>query len=404
MKVKNVIITGIFIIAVFSVGVAVGIIFDVFRYIDIKTIQKIFTSEEKPIQSANLPKPTPTPIDAYTVEQLLNIDTTVAVKKFLYKTIETYGDLTHPETDIKDITFKINGYVEKLYADYTGKYVKKGEPLLTVYSPELVSAQEEFLQAYEYMKKMEETQIPELIESAKQLYDAAYKRLLYWDITPKQIENLKKFKKVQRTMTLYSPYDGWIMEKFVYLGSEVKAGKPVLKIARHRDLWLMAKVYEPDMPFIKIGQEVMIMFEAYPEKHYKGKIDYIYPMMDEKNRTVDVRIVIPNPNYQLTPGMYSKIHIKIPIGKKLVLPETAVLDTGKRQIVFVQTRKGVFEPVFVKIGRLIDGYYEIIDGIEEGTVVANSALFLLDADAQLRGKYLKKDKDKTQKPMIHHHH
>ncbi len=402
MSIKNSVISIIAIVIAFSIGIAVGIISGIYKQIDLKQITHIFNKEEKNIQSAQLPPPSKEPIGVLTVEQLFNIDTTVAVKKFLHKTIETYADLKHPETDIKDITFKINGYVEQLFADYTGKYVKKGEPLLTVYSPELVSAQEEFLQAYEYMKKMEETDIPQLIKSARQLYEASYKKLLYWDITPQQIENLKKTGKVQKTMTLYSPYDGWIMEKFVYLGSQVKAGKPVLRIAKHKNLWLLAKIYEPDMAFIKTGQKVMIMFEAYPGKHYTGTIDYIYPMMDEKNRIVDVRIVIPNPGYELTPGMYSKVFIKIPVGEKLVLPQTAVLDTGKRQIVFVQTKKGLFEPVFVRLGRFIDGYYEILEGINEGTVVANSALFLLDADAQLRGKYLKKGEKKQ--PIMHHHH
>ena len=390
-------------ITVFSVGVAIGMLFGIQKYINIKQLLEGFIEEKKEIQSAQLPQLTKEPVGILTVEQLFNIDTTTVKKKFLTKTIETYGDLVHPETDIKDITFKINGYVEKLYADYTGKYVKKGEPLLTVYSPELVSAQEEFLRAYEYMKRMEETGVEELIKSAKQLYDAAYKRLLYWDITPEQIEKLKETGEVQKTMTLYSPYDGWIMEKFVYLGSEVKAGKPVLRIAKHKDLWLMAKVYEADLPFIKAGQKVMVMFDAYPEKHYMAIVDYIYPMMDEKNRVVDVRLIIPNPNYELTPGMYSRVHIKIPIGERLVLPETAVLNTGKRQIVFMQVKKGVFEPVFVKVGRLIDGYYEMLDGVQEGMVVANSALFLLDADAQLRGKYRKKG-EAPQKPMVHHHH
>ncbi len=400
---KNKIFTVVLIIAVFSVGIAAGVLLNINKYINLNQLLEKLIKEEKTIQSAQLPPVTKEPIGILTVEQLFNIDTTVVKKKFLTKTIETYGDLVHPETDVKDITFKINGYVEKLYADYTGKYVKKGEPLLTVYSPELVSAQEEFLRAYDYMKNMEETGIEELIKSAKQLYEAAYKRLIYWDITPEQIENLKKTRKVQKTMTLYSPYDGWIMEKFVYLGSEVKAGKPVMRIAKHKNLWLMAKVYEADMPFIKVGKEVMVMFDAYPEKHYKAKIDYVYPMMDEKNRVVDVRLVIPNPDYELTPGMYSRIHIKVPVGERLVLPETAVLNTGKRQIVFQQIKKGVFEPVFIKVGRLIDGYYEILDGVQEGTVVANSALFLLDADAQLRGKYRKKG-EKTKQSMMHHHH
>jgi Cu(I)/Ag(I) efflux system membrane fusion protein len=190
------------------------------------------------------------------------------------------------------------------------------------------------------------------------------------------------------------------MEKYIYLGSKVEAAKPLFRIAKHEKLWVLAKIYEVDIPFVKEGQVVEIFFESYPDKKIKGKIDYIYPMMDFKNRTRDVRIVIDNKDYKYLPGMYTKIKIKIPIGKVLALPDTAVINTGKRQIVFWQKEKGVFEPVFVKLGRYIDGFYEIKEGLHEGMIVANSSLFLLDADAQLRGKY---SKDKKTMNMMHHH-
>ncbi|WP_457626394.1 efflux RND transporter periplasmic adaptor subunit [Persephonella sp.] len=350
------------------------------------------------MQSENLPKPAP--ISKKGIQQLFNIDTTVVEKKFLYKDIRAYGTVEHPENDLKDITFKISGYVEKLYADFTGKYIKKGEPLLSVYSPQLVSAQEEFLRAYRYYRSMRDSSDPVLRKSAEDLYNAAYKRLKYWDITDEQIENLKKTGKVQKTMTLYSPYDGWVMEKFVYLGSEVIEGKPVMRIAKHRNLWLIADLYEEDIRFVKKDQEVEFYFVSYPERIMKGKIDYIYPMMDEKKRTLKVRVVVDNSEKIFFPGMYGKVVIKVPIGESTVLPETAVLNTGKKKVVFVQTEKGVFEPVFVKIGVYTDGYYQILDGVHPGMIVANSALFLLDADAQLKGKY---SKDKKPMEMMHHH-
>ncbi|RMA97755.1 efflux RND transporter periplasmic adaptor subunit [Hydrogenothermus marinus] len=385
-KLKNKFLIFIIGIACFITGIIAGFIFKIYDKIN---IEDLIYKEDKTIQSASLPKPTAYPVGNLTVEQLFNIDTTKVQRKKLVKKIETYADLTHPESDIKDITFKIDGYVEELYADFTGEYVKKGQPLVKIYSPQLVSAQEEFLRAYEYYQKMKNTDDEVLKKTAKDFYEASYKRLLYWDITEKQIENLKKTKKVFKTMTLYSPYDGWIMEKFVYLGSKVKAGKPLFRIAKHKDLWLMVKVYEKDIPFVKEGQNVDIKFDAYPDKIYKGKIDYVYPMMDFKNRTKDVRIVIQNKDYKLVPGMYSKVTIKIPIGEALVLPETAVINTGKRQIVFYQKEKGIFKPLYVKLGRYVDGYYEILSGVKEGMVVANSALFLLDADAQLKGEYRK---------------
>ncbi|SNZ08042.1 membrane fusion protein, Cu(I)/Ag(I) efflux system [Persephonella hydrogeniphila] len=350
------------------------------------------------VQSAELPKPPP--VSKEGIHQLFNIDTTIVTKKFLYKNIRAYGTLEHPENDLKDITFKISGYVEKLYADFTGKYIKKGEPLLSVYSPQLVSAQEEFLRAYRYYESMKNSPDLVLRKSAEDLYSAAYKRLKYWDITDQQIENLKKTGKVQKTMTLYSPYDGWVMEKFVYLGSEVKEGKPVMRIAKHKNLWLIANLYEEDIRFVKDGQEVEFYFVSYPERTIRGKIDYIYPMMDKKKRTLKVRVVVDNSEKMFFPGMYGEVVLKVPLGESMVLPETAVLNTGKKKVVFVQVEKGVFEPVFVKLGVYTDGYYQILEGVHPGMVVANSALFLLDADAQLKGKY---SKDKKPMKMMHHH-
>ncbi|NPA52344.1 MAG: efflux RND transporter periplasmic adaptor subunit [Aquificae bacterium] len=390
----------IVIIALISalVGLTAGFVFKIYDKVD---FESLIYKEDKTIKSENLPvKTTTRPVDILTVEQLFNIDTTVVRKMKLAKTIETYADVVHPETDLKEIVFKIDGYVEEIYADFTGKYIKKGQPLVKIYSPELVSAQEEFLRAYEYLKSVENSKDYIIKNTAKKLYEASYKKLLYWDITPKQIENLKKTKKVMKTLTLYSPYDGWIMEKYIYLGSKIQAGKPLFRIANHEKLWVLAKIYEPYLSFVKEGLNVELYFDSYPDKKIIGKIDYIYPIIDFKNRTIDARIVIDNKNYKYIPKMYSKVIVKIFLGEKLVLPDTAVINTGKRQIVFWQKEKGVFEPVFVKLGMFVDGFYEIKEGLHEGMVVANSALFLLDADAQLRGKY---SKDKKQTNMIHHH-
>ena len=379
------------------IGVLVGILIG--GALTFFVLEKGIKNEEnsQKMHSSELPKPK----DNFKgqVNQLFNIDTAVASKMFLYKTISAYGTLEHPENDLKDITFKISGYVENLYADFTGKYIKKGDPLLSVYSPQLVSAQEEFLRAFEYYKSMKDSSDPVLKKSAEDLYEAAYKRLKYWDITDSQIERLKKTGKIQKSITLYSPYDGWVMEKFVYLGSEVKEGKPVMRIAKHKNLWLITDIYEDDIRFVEKGQKVEFYFVSYPEKKFEGVIDYVYPMMDKDKRTLKVRILVNNEKRKFFPGMYGEVTIKIPIGESIVLPETAVLNTGKRQIVFVQKEKGVFDPVFVKTGIYSDGYYQILEGVHPGMIVANSALFLLDADAQLKGEYSKGQKMK----MMHHH-
>ncbi len=299
----------------------------------------------------------------------------------------------------KDITFKISGYVEKIYADFTGKYIKKGEPLFSIYSPELVIAQEEFLRAYRYLQDIKSSGDKFLLTSAKELYESAYKKLLYWDLSEKQIENLKKTGKVLKNIILYSPYEGWIVEKRIFLGSKINPGEVVFRVAEKRKLWLIVKVFEKDIPFLKKNTTVNVSFSAYQDKIFQGKIDYIYPFLDKKERTVNVRIVLEDKS--LLPGMYGKVFLKVPLGERLSLPETAVLDTGRRKVVFLETEEGVFEPVFVKTGIYADGFYEIKEGLHEGMIVANSALFLLDADAQLRGLYKKEKKGMN---MMHHHH
>ncbi|WP_457639077.1 efflux RND transporter periplasmic adaptor subunit [Persephonella sp.] len=388
-------------LSVFTAGLFSGIAVCILLVFVLFITGKVETYKDvkSPVQSDKLPKPSPVSKDSIT--QMLNIDTVQVRKMFLEKTVKAYGELEHPENDLKDITFKISGYVEELYADFTGKYVRKGEPLLSIYSPQLVSAQEEFIRAYQYYKSMENSDNAVLKESARQLYEAAYKRLKYWDIPEKQIEELKNSQKITKTITLHSPYDGWVMEKYVNLGSKVEEGKPVMRIAKHHKLWLIAHVYEQDIPFIKEGQNVKVRFISHINHQMEGKIDYIYPMMDSENRTLKVRIVIDNSHRKFFPGMYGSVEIKVPVGESLVLPETAVFNTGKRQVVFVQTGQGVFEPVFVKLGIYADGYYQIKEGLHEGMTAANSALFLLDADAQLKGKY---SKDKKETKMMHHHH
>ena len=231
------------------------------------------------------------------------------------------------------------------------------------------------------------------------MYLSALQKLKYWDLSEKQINLLKNKGKIKEYITVYAPFDGYIIKKNIFVGSFIREGMPIFQIAKKNKVWLIAYIYEKDIPFIKEGETVDIHLPSFPDIKYKGKIDYVYPSIDLKTRTLKVRISVENKDNKLLPGAYSRIKIKIPLGERLVLPETAVLDTGKRKVVFWEKEKGVFEPVFVKTGIYTDGFYEIKEGVHEGMVVANSALFLLDADAQLKGKYSK------EKPvMMHHHH
>ncbi len=303
----------------------------------------------------------------------------------LTKTVRTVGRVDYNERKIAIITTKVSGWIERLYVDYTGKFIRKGEPLFEIYSPELVVAQEEYLQAISYKESVSGSRDPNIIDGAKQLVENARKRLLYWDITEEQIEELEKTRQVRKTLTLYSPVDGVVVEKNVFLGMKIAQGMTLLRIADLSSVWVYADVYEYELPWIKVGEEAEVELSYIPGKVLKGKVTYIYPYLQPETRTVKVRLEFENPGYLLKPDMYVNVDIKSKVAiDALVVPEQSVIRTGKRDIVVVALGGGRFKSVEVKLGVLADGYYQVLEGLHEYQNIVTSSQFLIDSESNLK--------------------
>ncbi len=307
-------------------------------------------------------------------------------KQILNKTIRTTGKIDYDETKVKTVTTKIMGWIEKLYVDYTGKYVKKGEPLFEIYSPELVSTQEEYLQAVNYLKKVSSSNSPEVIDAALQLVNSAKRRLLYWDIPESDIQEIEKNNSPRKTLTIYSPVSGIVIEKMVYQGQQIMAGMDLFKIADLSTVWIVSDIYQMDLPWIKLGQKVELELSYLPGKTYQGKVTYIYPFLNDETKTVKVRSEVKNTSsYDFKPGMFATVKIVSPISiNAIVVPEQAIIRSGERNIAIISLGGGYFEPREVKLGVTSDGFVQILEGIKEGEKIVISSQFLIDSESNLK--------------------
>lgn len=324
-------------------------------------------------------------------QQLIGVKTAEAAMKPMQKTIRTVGRIEYDERKLVTINTKFEGWIEKLYVDYTGRYVKKGEPLADIYSPELVATQQELLSALKWAKHNAErsTQYAELnnmfSEDAEKIVDSARQRLNLWDITDEQIKKIEETGKPIKTLTVFSPISGYVIQKMALQGMRVMPGEKLFDIADLSTVWVISDIYEFDLPLIKVGQTAKISLSYFPGKDFSSAIDYIYPALAGETRTARVRFTIPNSSAQLKPQMFTNVEIKVDMGKRLAIPNDAVIDTGTRQIVYVDKGEGNFEPREVILGLKADGVTEVISGLEAGEKVASSATFLIDSEAQLKG-------------------
>ncbi len=321
-------------------------------------------------------------------QQLIGVKTVAVSVKPLQKIIRTVGRIEYDERRLATVNTKFEGWIEKLYIDYTGKYVKKGEPLAEIYSPELFATQQEFINVIKWAKQGKEIKNERmsglLSKDAEAIIEAAKQRLKLWDITDAQVKKIEETGKPVKTLTVYSPVNGYIVQKAALQGMRVMPGEKLFDVADLSTVWVVSDIYEYELPLIKTGQRANISLSSIPGKDFSSSIDYVYPTLAGETRTAKVRFTIANPGGQLKPQMFTTVEIKINIGNKLAIPEDAVIDTGTRQIVYVDKGEGYFEPREVMLGMRAEGLREVTMGLKAGEKVASSATFLIDSEAKLK--------------------
>ena len=317
-------------------------------------------------------------------QQLIGVKFGTVEMKPLEKVIRTVGRIDYDEKRIVTVSPKVGGWIEDLFVDFTGKFVNQGDPLLTLYSPELVSTQEEYLLAIQAKKSLSKSPFPEVTSSGDSLAESAKRRLKLWDISDDQIKALEETGQSKKTLTLYSPFSGFVLEKTASKGMSVMPGMALFKLADLSVVWLLADIYEYELPFVRLGQQAAVHLSYLPGETFSGKAIYIYPAIDPNTRTAKVRFEFPNLQGKLKPEMYANVEIKIRLGQKLAVPEGAVIDTGVRQLAIIDKGNGYFEPREVKVGAKVDNYYEVINGLKAGERVVTSANFLIDSESKLK--------------------
>jgi RND family efflux transporter MFP subunit len=317
-------------------------------------------------------------------QQAIGVRLGKAELRDLTKTIRTVGRITFDETLLYQVHSKFEGFVEDLSVAYTGKTVRKGEPLLSIYSPELLSTQQEYLIAYRARQRLAASPNADLSRTAAELFDSARQRLLLWDIRPSDIERLEKTGQPQKALTLYSPVDGFVLAKTAVRGARVMPSDTLFEIAGLNRVWVVADVYESESPFVRVGQAARMSLSYLPERSWTGKVIFVAPVLNASTRTIPVRIEISNPDGTLKPEMYAEVVLERPLGPVLTVPDSAVLTTGTRAIVFLARGSGRFEPREVKPGAKVDSYWEIQAGLEPGDEVVTQANFLVDSESRLK--------------------
>jgi Cu(I)/Ag(I) efflux system membrane fusion protein len=305
-------------------------------------------------------------------------------KGTLPRTVRTVGFVTYDETRLATVNLKIDGWVERLLVDFTGAPVQAGQPLLEVYSPGLVTAQEELLLAKNLLQQTDETGGVRSRENAEELLAAARRRLAYWDIPEEEIRAIEERGTITKTLTIRSPASGIVVEKNVMEGGRIMAGMDLFQIADLSRVWVEAELFEKDISLIEKGQHGMVSFEAYPGEMFHGSVAYIYPTVSASSRTGKVRLELSNPGLRIKPGMYAQVELRgSPMEETLLVPRTAVLQTGERTMVFHRMSNGQLHPMEVVTGLSSGDQIQILSGLTEGTVVVSSATFLIDAESNL---------------------
>ncbi len=316
-------------------------------------------------------------------QQMIDVRYTEVRRMDMKRTLRTVGVVQMDEEKIARVHVKVAGWIDKVYLDYVGKLVTKGQPLFTLYSPDMVSTEQEYLIARKGQEYLSKAPYADVVSGSDSLLRATRDRLQLWDITDAQISKLEETGKVERTMTLYSPTSGFVVTRSAYQQTYVTPETDLYEISDLSTVWVSVDIYEYEAPFVHIGQAASMQLSYFPGKTYSGRVAYIYPMLDPKSRTIKVRMEFPNPKYTLKPDMYADVQLTIDYGTQIVVPSEAVLNSGTRQVVFIAKPGGYFEPRDIKVGDQFDGKYAVLAGLKVGEKIVASGNFLIDSESRL---------------------
>ncbi|HKN34339.1 MAG TPA: efflux RND transporter periplasmic adaptor subunit [Terriglobales bacterium] len=317
-------------------------------------------------------------------QQLIGVRTATVERQSLVRTVRTTGQLTSDETKLAHVHVKVNGYIDKSYVDYIGQLVKKGQPLFTLYSPDLVATEEEYLIAKRGAKEMGASQFPDVAQGSQSLLHSTRERLKLWDISDEQIKKLDETGEVTKTLTFYSPVSGFVTDRKAFPQTAVTPDMDLYVISDLSTIWVNVDVYEYEVPFVKVGQTADMRLSYYAGRTYTGKITYIYPTVDPVSHTVKARIEFPNPNFDLKPQMLANVQLKIDYVKQIVVPQEAIMDSGDKQYLFVVHDGGVFEPRVIQMGAKLEGNVVVLSGLNAGETIVTSGNFLIDSESRLK--------------------
>jgi Cu(I)/Ag(I) efflux system membrane fusion protein len=307
-----------------------------------------------------------------------------AVEEAVRREVRAVGTVTYDERRLVSLNPKIEGWVEELFVDYTGAEVERGEPMLRVYSPAMVAAQEELLLASRLVDRTRQAPGTRAAANAADLLEAARRRLAYWDVPDDEIRRVEETGRPRKALLLRAPASGVVVEKHAQVGARVIPGSPLYHIADLSAVWVEAEVFEKDLSLVERGQAARVSLEAYPGESFSGRVTYVYPTVSMESRTARVRVEIPNPDGQLKPGMYATVRLRSPAAAPSVtVPRTAVLNTGERSVVFVRASDDALVPREVRTGLTTGDRIVVVEGLEAGETVVASAAFLIDAESSL---------------------
>lgn len=317
-------------------------------------------------------------------QQLIGVQYGEVTRQPFATTIRAVGRLVYDETRIARVHSKTAGWIERVFVDFTGKLVEKGQPLVSVYSPELLATQEEYLLALRAQLRLGGSRFKEVAAGAESLLEAARSRLELWDISEEQIAELERTKKPVKALTYHSPVGGFVVTRNAYDRQRIMPETELYSIADLSTIWVIADIYEFEAPEVRVGQPATVKLSYSRGPDFRGKVTYIYPQLDAATRTLKVRVELPNPDFTLKPDMYADVELRLDHGRQLSVPAEAVLDSGAEQLVFVGLEQGYFEPRKVQLGAKIGDRFVVLGGLKEGERIVTSGNFLIDSESKLK--------------------